>query len=105
MQTETKEEFRVRVFTLIGAIPEGSVATYGQIAGLAGAPKHARAVGYLLKHLPAGSSLPWHRVINSQGKISFPPQSDKFRQQSELLRLEGVQVQGGKIALRQYQWC
>ncbi|KNC66310.1 MGMT family protein [Pseudoalteromonas ardens] len=105
MQEETKEEFRARVFTLIGAIPVGNVATYGQIAGLAGAPKHARAVGYLLKHLPAGSSLPWHRVINSQGKISFPPESSKFIEQSQLLRSEGVKVQGGKIALRQYQWC
>ncbi|TMP39434.1 MGMT family protein [Pseudoalteromonas rubra] len=105
MLEEAREEFRSKVFTLIGAIPSGNVATYGQIAALAGAPKHARAVGYLLKHLPVESSLPWHRVINSQGKISFPPESDKFSEQSALLRSEGVQIQGGKVALRRYQWC
>ncbi|ESP94421.1 MULTISPECIES: MGMT family protein [Pseudoalteromonas] len=98
------DEFKQNVYTLIGAIPQGQVATYGQIAKLAGAPKHARAVGYLLKKLPKDSTLPWHRVINSQGKISFPLDSDKFQTQSTKLQAEGVAVTSGRVALKKYLW-
>ncbi|KZN61175.1 hypothetical protein N473_22800 [Pseudoalteromonas luteoviolacea CPMOR-1] len=98
------DEFKQNVYTLIGAIPKGSVATYGQIAKLAGAPKHARSVGYLLKHLPNDSTLPWHRVINSQGKISFPTGSEKFNAQSFKLQAEGVVLLNGKISLQKYLW-
>ncbi|MCF6439664.1 MGMT family protein [Pseudoalteromonas luteoviolacea] len=98
------DEFKQKVYTLIGAIPEGNVATYGQIAKLAGAPRHARAVGYLLKHLPNDSSLPWHRVINSQGKISFPVESDKFNSQALKLKAEGVESLNGRISLKKYLW-
>ncbi|MCF2856015.1 MGMT family protein [Pseudoalteromonas sp. SMS1] len=99
-----EEEFKRRVYTLIGAIPAGHVATYGQIAKLAGAPRHARAVGFLLKNLPKESTLPWYRVINGQGKISFPEDSEKFVEQQERLLAEGVKMCSGKVSLRTFQW-
>ena len=96
-----------RMLALLRCIPPGSVATYGQIAQLAGAPRHARMVGRLLGRLPSGSGVPWHRVVNAQGKIS--PRSDEtgqdhFSRQARLLRKEGVTFINGRIPLRQYQW-
>ena len=55
---------------MIRLIPRGRVATYGQIARLAGIPKNSRQVGYVLKTLPTGDSVPWFRVVNSKGEIS-----------------------------------
>ena len=61
-----------RIFEAVNKIPHGKAATYGQIARLAGLGSHARLVGYALHNLPANSTVPWHRVINSNGKISLP---------------------------------
>ena len=69
-------------------IPKGKVASYGQIARLAGMPNQARLVGHTLRNLPAGSKLPWHRVVNAQLKISLTG-SSLARQRK---RLEGEQV-------------
>ena len=62
-----------KVWQIVHDIPSGHVATYGQIAILAGLPGHARYVGTVLKNLPSQSRLPWHRVVNAKGCISFPP--------------------------------
>ncbi|BBN83293.1 methylated-DNA--protein-cysteine methyltransferase [Pseudoalteromonas sp. A25] len=97
-------EFKARVYTLIGAIPQGKVAAYGQLAKLAGAENQSRAVGRLLKCLPPESSLPWHRVVNSQGKISFDENSEKYQQQRKLLEAEGIQFKNNKVNLKTYQW-
>ncbi|CAH9065280.1 DNA base-flipping protein [Pseudoalteromonas holothuriae] len=96
--------FKERIYTLIGSIPMGKVAAYGQLARLAGAPNQSRAVGRLLKNLPAKSTLPWHRVINSQGKISFSIESEKYQQQRKLLTAEGVIFKNNKVSLKTYQW-
>ena len=85
---------------LINAIPESQVATYGQIASLAGYPGQARLVGKILSKLPKGSKLPWHRVINASGRISHP---DRTRQQT-LLANEGIHFVRGRINLTVYQW-
>ncbi|MDR9827944.1 MGMT family protein [Vibrio sp. FNV 38] len=96
-------EFLAQIFAVIHQIPHGKVSTYGDIAKFAGYPGYARQVGAALKKLPQGSKLPWHRVINSQGKISLQG-NDLSRQMAEL-RQEGVLVaEGGKVALRQYRW-
>ena len=79
-------------------------AKYGAIASLAGLPGHARYVGYTLKHLPPDSSLPWHRVINSKGCISFQIGSEKYRTQKTRLKTEGVVFFGEKISISQYGW-
>src|SRR5262245_154669 len=62
---------RARIYAVVRRIPKGRVATYGQVAALAGYPGHARQVGYALSALPSGTALPWHRVINARGEISL----------------------------------
>jgi methylated-DNA-protein-cysteine methyltransferase-like protein len=70
MMMNDTNELQRQILEVVALIPFGKVATYGQIAQLAGLPKHARLVGTVLKNLDEGSHLPWHRVINSQGKVS-----------------------------------
>ena len=93
-----------RIWSIISQIPKGKVISYGAIASLAGLPGHARYVGYTLKHLPPDSSLPWHRVINSKGCISFQIGSEKYRTQKTRLKTEGVVFSGEKISISQYGW-
>ena len=80
-------------------IPEGQVATYGQIARLIGAPKHSRYVGTTLARLPKGTRLPWHRVINSQMRISVRGGSES--RQRKLLQAEGIEFVGDRVAKTQ----
>ncbi|ASP40887.1 cysteine methyltransferase [Bacterioplanes sanyensis] len=93
-----------RLYTALAAIPPGYVVTYGQLASLSGWPRRARWVGQQLKRLPTGTTLPWHRVINAAGKISFPVGSDKAHEQAKRLRQDGVEVVHGKVSLAKYQW-
>lgn len=92
------------IWYLLSRIPEGSVVTYGQLANMAGAPGYARVVGNILKQLPAGSDLPWHRVINGKGQISFPEGSSRYHLQILRLEQEGVVISSGKINLKNHQW-
>lgn len=97
-------EHHSRILHAIAAIPAGKVCTYGKIAELAGLPRHARLVGRVLKNLPPGSRIPWHRVINSQGRSSFPEGTDAWHKQLQRLEAEGVILRGGKFDLREYLW-
>ena len=97
-------EHQEKILRTIAAIPRGNVCTYGGIAALAGLPRHARLVGATLRNLPRGSKIPWHRVINSQGRSSFPEGSDAFHKQTQRLEAEGVILTGGKYNLRLYLW-
>lgn len=92
------------VWQVVAAIPYGKVATYGQVAELSGFPRHARYVGTILRNLPNGSSLPWHRVINARGEIAFPHGSDAYTRQETRLRAEGVVFNRNRIALDLYRW-
>jgi len=93
-----------RIYTVVRRIPRGRVATYGQIAELAGLAGRARQVGYALHALPDGSVVPWHRVINAGGRISLPPESGGVTQRLRLEK-EGVEVgAGGRISLPRHQW-
>ena len=94
----------IRLYTVIQGIPVGKVATYGQIASLAGLPGAARLVGKILSGLPADTSLPWHRVINAAGKISMPEGSDSFNEQKKRLTTENIILTGSQIILKQYLW-
>jgi methylated-DNA-protein-cysteine methyltransferase-like protein len=85
-----QEEQKSQVWHAISKIPFGTVATYKQIATLAGLPGHARYVGSCLRLLPANSKLPWHRVANSKKQLSFPVGSEKYNKQLSLLAEEGV---------------
>ncbi len=94
-----------RVWQVIALIPKGRVATYGQVAELAGLPGRARRVGTLLSRLPAGSKIPWHRVINAAGGISLPEDSGGFSRQQRLLKKEGVMFSAsGRISLARFRW-
>lgn len=96
-------ERNARIFAVVARIPCGQVATYGQIARLAGLGRMARQVGYALCTLPDDTDLPWHRVINARGEISLPsPQRERQRQR---LGDEGVAPDAsGRISLRTYGW-
>lgn len=88
----------------IRRIPRGKVASYGQIASLAGHPRGARQVARLLHSLSDREGLPWHRVINSQGRISLPMEGAGTLQR-DLLRKEGVEVEGdGSLELERFRW-
>lgn len=90
---------------MVRRIPRGRVATYGQIAELAGLEGHARQVGYALHHLPAKSDVPWHRVLNARGEVSLRTSGDSHELQRLLLEEEGVEFDlRGRLALKIYQW-
>ena len=93
-----------RLYSIIQQIPAGYVATYGQVAELAGLPGCARMVGRTLSQLPSGSQLPWHRVIGASGKISLPENSDSFVKQKQRLTSEGVLVNQNRISLKHHKW-
>ena len=93
-----------QIWQTVNAIPKGKVASYGQIADLAGLPGRARLVGRALGSAPKEMNLPWQRVINSQGKISLPKGSEGFERQKALLQSEGVVVLNGRIKLSEFGW-
>ena len=93
-----------RIYETIRDIPRGSVASYGQVAEIAGIPRGARQVGWALRHAPAGTGLPWHRVPTASGKIAFETGSRPFRKQKERLAQEGVAVIAGRVDMRRYRW-
>jgi methylated-DNA-protein-cysteine methyltransferase-like protein len=96
--------FTARAVALIRSIPRGKVATYGQVAGVAGSPLAARQVVRVLHSLSRRESLPWHRVINSRGSISLP-RGGGFEMQKSLLESEGVKVsKAGRIDLAKHLW-
>lgn len=98
-------EFTKKVLQFIRAIPEGRVATYKQIAELAGKPQGSRGVAWILHSSSVKYELPWHRVINSQGKISFDPRSTNYREQKKRLAREGVMVESdGQLDLEKHRW-
>lgn len=95
---------RERIWQVVSRIPRGKVATYGQVARLADLPGYARYAGYTMKMLPSGSKLPWFRVVNSKGELSFPKHSAQYRTQQEKLEAEGVVFNGRSLCLLTYQW-
>lgn len=98
----TQEQRREAIYLALAQIPKGKVITYGNLAKLAGMPNGARLAGRLMCELPAGSRLPWHRVINAQGKISMPVNSDSYTAQRQRLEKEGIVFNNGKIKLSVY---
>lgn len=88
------------IWATIAAIPAGTVASYGEVARRAGLPRRARLVAQALRAAPDELSLPWHRVLRSDGRIAFTPGSASFRRQKGLLQAEGVEVaKNGRVAI------
>ncbi len=90
---------------MVRQIPRGRVATYGQVAALAGMPGQARQVGYALHALPDDEAVPWHRVINAQGRVSTRSEPFEESIQRQLLEREGLRFDAaGRTDLAQYRW-
>ena len=95
---------RQHILQVVARIPEGKVTSYGRAAAAASCPGYARYVGKVLSELPADSSIPWHRVLNAQGKIAFKPGSERYVRQRDRLLAEGIPVINGKVCLAEYLW-
>lgn len=96
----------IAIYAVVCRIPEGSVATYGQVATLAGLPGRARLVGYALSALAGRATVPWHRVVNAQGRIS-PRSCGSEAAMEQRLRLEHEEVSfdaSGRIPLERFLW-
>jgi methylated-DNA-protein-cysteine methyltransferase-like protein len=93
-----------RIYAAVRRVPRGRVATYGQIARLAGLPGHARQVGYALHALRASTTVPWHRIVNASGAISLRRSGGALSQRL-LLEREGVTFDArGRISLARCGW-
>ena len=94
-----------RIYRIVRRIPAGRVATYGQVATLAGLAGHARQVGYALHALPEETTVPWHRVVNAAGRISRRSLPGGELVQRLLLERDGVSLDArGRVPLRRIGW-
>jgi len=99
------ESSYARIYAVVRRIPRGRVATYGQVARLAGLGSHARQVGYALHRLAEGSGVPWQRVVNHLGQVSERAVAGMERVQRALLEAEGVVFdERGRVDLARAQW-
>ena len=102
--TPRKSTSYTRIYSVVKRIPRGRVATYGQVAKLAGLPGHARQVGYALHALTPATAVPWQRVVNAAGAISLRPMDGGISQRL-LLEKEGVRFDTrGRISLEAFRW-
>lgn len=100
-----KGNFFENVWSVVRQVPEGRVVSYGQIAALLGSPRAARTVGWALHSTPEDSDIPWHRVINSKGRISISGCEHDPNIQRVLLEQEGVEFdERDTIDMEKYQW-
>ena len=104
IKTGKTTAFSKAVIHLLQSVPEGRVATYGQIAFLAGSSRGARGVSWLLHACTHSHNLPWHRILNAQGKIAFPLSSGQYTLQKSLLEEEGIIFVNGRVDLQKYGW-
>ncbi|MBE6009172.1 MAG: MGMT family protein [Lachnospiraceae bacterium] len=102
-EPDAKTSFE-RVYQVVRQIPEGKVATYGQVARLAGNKKWSRVVGYALHVNPEPGKIPCHRVVNRLGEPSKAFAFGGVNKQIELLEAEGVTFTDGRVDMKQYQW-
>lgn len=93
-----------RIWATVREIPEGTVASYGQVAEIAGIPRGARQVGYALRHLPNDNEVPWHRVVTASGKLAFESGSRSYKRQAKRLSREDVPIMNGRIDMKKYRW-
>jgi methylated-DNA-protein-cysteine methyltransferase-like protein len=98
------EARRTALYLTLAQIPEGRVVSYGQLAELAGLGRAARWVGRALSQLPEGSSLPWHRVLGADGRLSLPVGSASGDEQRARLRAEGLTITNNRVDIRRHGW-
>jgi methylated-DNA-protein-cysteine methyltransferase-like protein len=95
---------RTALYLTLAQVPEGRVVSYGQLAELAGLGRAARWVGRALSQLPEGSSLPWHRVLGADGRLSLPVGSASGDEQRARLRAEGLTITNNRVDIRRHGW-
>jgi methylated-DNA-protein-cysteine methyltransferase-like protein len=94
-----------KIWRVVRRIPRGRVATYGQVAALAGFPRNPRLAGYALHNLPVGSDVPWHRVIGAGARISLPRETGAYALQRALLEKEGVRFDAReRVDFERFRW-
>ena len=95
-----------RIYAVVRRVPRGRVATYGQVASLAGLGGHARQIGYALSALADDAKVPWHRVINARGEVSLRSGLDGGAdEQRRRLEAEGVRFnENGRVPLAKFRW-
>lgn len=94
----------LKIWQTVNCIPRGKVASYGQIADLAGLPKRARLVGKCLGYVPTEMQVNWHRVLRSNGQLAFAKGSQQALKQTGLLQSEGVFVLNNKVKMKDFAW-
>ncbi len=98
-------DFRALVLAVVKCIPKGKLASYGQVAALAGFPRRPRQVGMVLSGLPEGTKLPWHRVVNTRGYVPSRGRWWGAFEQIGRLRDEGIEVDDlGNLDLEAHRW-
>ncbi len=99
------DNFTTKVVSILKNIPKGKVVTYGQVASIAGKPNGARQISWILNSLSEKEDLPWHRVVNSFGKISLP-EGFGFGKQLYRLKNEGIKFDDkNRIDLKRFLWA
>jgi methylated-DNA-protein-cysteine methyltransferase related protein len=100
------DEAAAAICAVIRRIPKGWVATYGQVAALAGLPRRARLVGRILQDLDPATDIPWHRVVNAKGAVSYSPsRNGGDALQRRLLEKEGVEFDDSdRFNLERFRW-
>ncbi len=100
---EPDQGLRARIYEVVSQVPLGRVASYGQIAQIVGTGCDARMVGYAMHSLPAGSGVPWQRIVNREGRVSQPGQGGELQRMR--LEAEGVVFdERNRIDLRRFGW-
>ncbi|WP_339843093.1 MGMT family protein [uncultured Halopseudomonas sp.] len=95
---------RETFWQVLAAVPEGRVTSYGKLAQLAGMGRGARLAGRWLGQLPEGTALPWHRVVNSQGQLSLPPDHPAGQEQYQRLLAEGIIITDRRVDMKRFGW-
>ncbi len=93
-----------RIWRVVAAIPPGQVASYGQVADLAGIARGARQAARALGKAPADMQLPWFRVVRANGQIAIAKDSPGYQRQRQQLLSEGVEVSNGRVNMRRFRW-
>ncbi len=93
-----------KIYEVVAKIPKGTVATYGQVARLAGNPRWSRVVGYALNVVPENSELPCYRVVNREGRVSAAFGLGEENLQIRMLEEDGIPVENDCVDLKKYQW-
>jgi len=104
-QSRRAKCFRDSVLEIVALVPAGTLVSYGQVAMMAGYPRAARQVGWVLHGLPRGSEIPWQRVVNANGYVPSRGREFEAMEQITILRGEGIDVDDkGRLDLELYRW-